>query len=143
MRGAFALLALALCMLLAACRHAPPEEALRATIAKMQADGEQHRVGEVMDNVAEDFGGPGGMDRTGLRRLLALTSLQNRKLGVTLGPLHVQMAGERATVQFTLAASGGSGGLLPDRGQIYEVTTGWRLEGEDWKLISASWKETL
>jgi hypothetical protein len=143
MRAGFAMLLLAACALLGACHKTPPEQALRATITKMQTDGEQHRVSDVMDSVAEDFGGPGGMDRKGLSTMLTLIAMQNQELGVSLGPMDVQMVGERATVKFTLAASGGSGRFLPDRGQIYDVTTGWRLEGEDWKLISATWKEKL
>ena len=129
--------------MLPGCRSTPPEEALKATIAKMQADGEQHHVSDVMDSVAEDFGGREGMDRKGLRQMLTLASMQNQELGVTLGPLDTKVMGDRATVEFTLAASGGSGRLLPDRAQVYDVTTGWRLEGGDWKLISASWKEKL
>ena len=109
----------------------------------MQADGEQHRVSDVMASVSDDFGGRDGMDKPGLRHMLTLLSLQNRRLGVALGPLDVKVIGDRATVDFTLAASGGSGRLLPERAQVYDVTTGWRLEGGDWKLISASWKEKL
>jgi len=49
---------------------------------------------------------------------------------------------DRATVNFTLALSGGQG-LMPAQGQIYQVQTGWRLEGDDWILLSATWKPTL
>jgi hypothetical protein len=128
---------------LAACSSTPPEEKLRATITQMQEDGEAHKVSAVMEHVAEDFGGPGGMDRQALQRLLTFTSLRNRDLGISIGPMDVELIGERATVDFTLAASGGSGGLLPDRGQIYEVTTGWKLVDGEWMLISANWKEQL
>ena len=128
---------------LAGCSSTPPEEALKATIAQMQADGEQRKVSDVMDSVADDFGGREGMDKRGLRSMLTLIGMQNQNLDVTLGPLDVKVMGERATAQFTLAASGGSGRFLPDRAQVYDVTTGWRLEGDEWKLISASWKEKL
>src|SRR6187401_2364898 len=84
---------------LAGCEKTPPEEKLRATIAQMQADGEAHEVGAVMDSVAEDFGGPGGMDRKQLQAFLALTSLRNKELGVTLGPIEVELMGERATAK--------------------------------------------
>ena len=128
---------------LAACSSTPPEEKLRATIEQMQKDGEAHDVSGVMDHVAADFGGPGGMDRQALQRLLTFTSMRNRDLGISIGPMDVELIGERATVEFTLAASGGSGGLLPDRGQVYEVTTGWKLVDDEWILISANWKEQL
>jgi hypothetical protein len=139
----FATLLCGLLLALAGCESTPPEQKLRATISKMQTDGEQHRVGDVMDSVAEDFGGGGGMDRQALHRMLIGISMQNQELGVTIGPIDVEVIGDRATAKFTLGASGGSGRLLPDRAQVYDVTTGWRLEDGEWKLISASWKEKL
>jgi hypothetical protein len=133
----------ALCAVLGGCDSTPPEAKLRATIAQMQADGEAHKVAAVMDSVAEDFGGPEGMDRKQLQRFLTFTSMSNQALGVTLGPMDVEVMGERATAKFTLYATGGSGGLLPDRAQVYDVTTGWKLVGGEWKLISANWKDQL
>jgi hypothetical protein len=132
-----------LSLLLFGCHSTPPEQALRNTIAAMQAAGEQHKTSEVMDSVADDFAGPDGMDRKQMQRFLIGISLQNRKLGTTIGPLDIKIIGDRATVNFTLGASGGAGGWLPDRAQVYQVETGWRMEGSDWKLISANWKEKL
>jgi hypothetical protein len=142
-RGAwFAALLLVVFAALAGCDSTPPEEKLKATIAKMEVDGEAHKVSDVMDAVAADFGGE-GMDRKGLQRFLTLVSMQNANVGVTIGPVEVEVIGERATAKFTLAATGGAGRFLPDRAQVYDVTTGWRLEGGEWKLISAQWKDQL
>jgi len=33
--------------------------------------------------------------------------------------------------------------VLPANGQVYEVTTGWRLEDGDWRMLSAEWKSKL
>lgn len=116
---------------------------MRDTIAAMQKAGEQHQTSKVMDSVAEDFAGRDGMDRKQLQRFLLGISLQNQKLNTSIGPLDIKIIGERATVNFTLGASGGGGGWLPERAQVYEVNTGWRLEGGEWMLISADWKEKL
>ena len=134
---------LALQLACAGCRHAAPEQALRDTIANMQQAGEEHRVSDLMNSVAEDFVGSEGMDHKQLRQYLTVIGLQNRQLGTTLGPLQIELVGDRARVAFTLAASGGAGGWLPDRAQVYDVETGWRLEGNDWKLISANWSPKL
>jgi hypothetical protein len=140
----FATLLCALFAALAGCDSTPPEQKLRDTITRMQTDGEQHRVSDVMDSVAEDFGGGGGMDRAALHRMLLGISMQNQQLGVTIGPVDVEVIGERATAKFTLGASGAAAGrFLPDRAQVYDVTTGWRLEDGEWKLISADWKDKL
>ena len=42
-------------------------------------------------------------------------------------------------VRFDAVVTGGAGTLLPQSGQVYDVTTAWRLEGGDWRLVSAEW----
>jgi hypothetical protein len=129
---------------LAGCDSTPPEQKLRDTIKQMAADGEARQVSKVMDVVADDFGGPGGMDRKGLRRFLTFAGMQSADIGVTMGPVEVELIGERATAKFTLGVTGGAAGrLLPDRAQVYDVTTGWRMEGGEWKLIAANWDDQL
>src|SRR6187200_3677902 len=117
---------LALCMVLAACAKTPPEQALRRTIDDMHAAVEARDVSGLSDGIARDFIGPGGMDRTAARRLAQLVFLRNQKVGMTVGPLDIAMREGGATVRFTAAMTGGSGGLLPQSGQVYEVRTDWR-----------------
>ncbi|WP_460457615.1 nuclear transport factor 2 family protein [Arenimonas alkanexedens] len=123
----------------AGCSREPPEEALRATIAEMQAAAEARDSSALVDSVAEDFAGPGNMDRDQFRRYLALIWLRNREVAVRLGPLDVELLGERARVNFTAATTGGEG-FLPDRADVYQVRTGWRLDDGEWMLISAEWE---
>jgi ketosteroid isomerase-like protein len=132
-----ALLALAGCS-----KHTPPEQALRDTIAKMQAAGEARDVDALFAPIADDFAGEGGMDRRQFHAYVALMTMRNQNIGVTLGPIEVKLFGDRATATFTAAVRGGPG-FLPDQAQVYAVETGWRRDGEDWKLISASWKPQL
>ncbi|WP_374604973.1 nuclear transport factor 2 family protein [Arenimonas sp.] len=139
-RAAFTALVLALLALAAGCARTPPEQALRETIAAMESAAEARDSDALVDHFADDFAGPGGMDRDQFRRYLALIWLRNRDVGVTLGPLEVELAGQdRARVNFTAAARGGTG-WMPERAEVYQVKTGWRLEGDEWKLISADWE---
>lgn len=126
----------------AACSREPPEEALRATIAEMQAAAEARDSGALVESISEEFAGPDGMDRERFRQYLAVIWLRNREVGVNLGPLDVKLIGERATVDFTAAATGGEG-WMPDRAQVYQVSTGWRVEDGEWRLISARWEPQL
>lgn len=141
-RGVFTLLLAGLLGLVAGCSREPPEQALRDTIAGMQAAAEARDSSALVDTFSEDFIGPEGMDRDQFRRYLAVIWLRNREVGVNLGPLEVELIGERATVRFTAAATGGEG-WLPDRAQVYQVRTGWRIEGGEWRLISADWEPAL
>ena len=139
-RTVFTALVLATLGLATGCSRTPPEQALRETIAAMEAAAEARDSSALVANFAEDFAGPEGMDRDQFRRYLALIWLRNQDVGVTLGPLAVELVGQdRARVDFTAAARGGAG-LLPERAEVYQVSTGWRLEGDDWKLISVDWE---
>jgi ketosteroid isomerase-like protein len=132
------------CLLMqAACSRPAPEQALRDTIAQMQSAMEARDADALDEHVAEDFIGPDGMDRKDARRMAQLVFLRNRDIGATLGPLQVSMQGEHATVRFSAALTGGSGALLPDSAQVYEVTTGWRMRDDEWELVSAEWKPRI
>ena len=136
-----ALLAM-LALLSAACSRTPPEEALRAKIAAMEDAAETRDAAGLAAHLAGDFVGPGGMDRDRFRRTAALLWLRSSDVGVTLGPLDVEVRGEHAQVRFTAITRGGAG-ILPDQAQVYDVDTAWRLQDGEWALISARWEPAL
>lgn len=129
-------------LVLAACARTPPEEKLRATVAGMQAAIEQRDASSLQDAIADDFIGPDGLDREGARRMAQLMFLRYRDVGVTLGPLDIDLRDQHATVRCTAAITGGAG-VLPESGQVYDVETGWRLEDGEWRLVNASWRPRL
>lgn len=144
-RGLCALLLVLLMALgLAGCGRPPPEQAVRAQIAAMQAAIDARDAGKVGDLLAEDFIGNDGMDKRGARRLAAGIFLQYRNVTGRIGPVNVQLRGENdAIARFTVLATASSGGLVPQDGQVFEVETGWHRDGSDWRLRSASWKPKL
>lgn len=131
---------LGLLVSLAGCSREPPEQALRATIAAMEAAAEARDSEALLERLSEDFVGPDGMDRERFRRYLALIWLRNREVGVGLGPIQVELVGLGARAEFTATTRGG-GGLVPDR--VYRVKTGWRMEAGQWRLLSAEWEPVL
>lgn len=128
--------------LLAGCARTPPEERLREAVGELQAAIGERNVSALDDMLTDDFIGPGGLDRSGARRMAQATYLRYRDVGITLGPLDVDVQEQHATVRFTAALTGGAG-MLPDSGQIYDVETGWRLDDGEWRLVNASWKPRL
>ena len=138
----FASLLLMLCLGLMACSKPAPEQALRDSIQQLEQSAIAKDGGVFFKYFAEDFSGSDGLDRDSFRRYVQLIWLQHKDIGVQMGPLDVKLIEDRATVNFTVALSGGQG-LIPDQGQIYQVQTGWRLEGDEWQLISATWKPIL
>jgi hypothetical protein len=136
-----------ICMILAflaACHRTPDEQRIRESIEAMQKAIEVGQPRDFISYVAKDFtGNDGTVDRDGLMNILRIEVLRNEKAGVTLGPIDVDLQGDRATVRVTATLTGGSGGLLPERGSIYAITSGWRREGSDWRCYNASWEQML
>jgi hypothetical protein len=130
---------LCLALGMAACGSAPPEERLRQQFSAMQSAVEQKRVGDFMAGVSDEFTGSGGMDRGALHNLLRVSTLGQASVGVTTGPLDVHVQGQDATVKFPVLLTGGSGRLLPQQAQTYQVTTGWRMEDGEWRVHYAHW----
>ncbi|CAD0335592.1 hypothetical protein NCPPB940_24680 [Xanthomonas hortorum pv. taraxaci] len=132
----------AFCVLLVAgCAKPGPEQRLRATLVQMRAAIEARDVRGAMAPVAENFVGEHGMDAAGVRRLLQLQLLGHQTIGVTVGPVDVQMQGSTATARFSvllpshhrLAATRQRVGAVP-----CAVDGGWRV-GQ----LSASRREAL
>ncbi len=132
-------IALIVCAL-AACTRQAPEQRLRETVAAMQAAVEAREPKVFMAAVAPDFVGNDGLDREGLARLLRAQLLLNADIGVRTGPLEVSMGPQgTATVRFSVLLTGGNGRFLPERGQMQQVTSGWREQEGEWLLYHASW----
>lgn len=138
-----ALLAMGIVLLLAGCTRDTPEQALRLQLQRMQDAAGERDTGSFMEKVTGDFTGNDGMDRAALHNLLRMQMLANRNAGVTMGPVEVDLRGERATVHFTVLLTGGSGRLIPDSAQGYSITSGWRIEDGDWRVYYANWETKL
>jgi ketosteroid isomerase-like protein len=131
-------------LLLAGCHRTPDEQRIRDAVAAMQAAVEARDPRGFMRHVSADFtGNDGQADRDGLHNLLRAQVLRNESVGVTLGPIDVDLQGDRATVGVTVTLTGGSGGLLPEHGSIYSIVSGWKREGGEWKCFNAAWKRKL
>jgi hypothetical protein len=114
-------------VLASGCGRAEPEKQLRSTIAAMAQAIEQHRVSDALEPLAEDFTrDSGAFGKQEARRVLAGAMLRNEKIQLSATVTEVRVAG-----------------LLPERGQTWEFDTAWRLEGGQWKVFNAEWREGL
>ena len=128
---------------LASCSRTPPETRLRERIAQMQTALEAREISRFMDGVAEDFSGASDLDRRGLHNFLRVQVLRHAAIGLTPGPLDVRLHGERATVKFSVMATGGQGGLLPDSARPWIVRSDWRDGPDGWQVFRAEWEPAL
>lgn len=135
---------LAICMAATSvgCARTDPELRLRESLGSLQAAIEARDVGAIDALLADDFIGPDAMDRRGARRLAQLSFMRFKDVGVRLGPPDIRITGDRATVEFSAAMTGGSGALFPDSADVQQVRTAWRADGDEWRLLSAEWGES-
>lgn len=131
---------LLLAIVLAGCSGDSPEQAVRQQVDALQAAIDTRNAGDIEDLLAEDFVGNEGLDRRGARQLAAAMFLRHREVAAKVGPVSVELRGEGdAIARFSVLATGGSGGLLPEQGQVYQFETGWRRVDGEWMLLTASW----
>jgi hypothetical protein len=128
-----------LCWWLASCSQTSPEQRLQRQFEHMQTAVEERRPDDFMAAVSADFAGNGGMDRAALHNLLRLQVLGNASVGVTRGPLDIELQGDRATVKCSVLLTGGNR-FLPERAQTYVITSGWREEDGEWRVYYADWR---
>lgn len=128
-------------MLTACSENLSIEQQIIATLEIMEEAAEQGQHFDFMDHVADSFNGQqSSMDRRAFHRFMIFQINRNRRLQAQFFPIHVQDSGnDRAIAHFRLLVTGG-GGLLPERGQFFEVETHWQLESGDWMLIKADWE---
>lgn len=130
-------------MALAACHRTPDEQRIRESIGAMQQAVEAGKPRDFMAYVTADFNGNDGtVDRGALGNILRVEVLRNERAGVTLGPIDVDLQGDRATVHVTATLTGGAG-LMPESASVYAITSGWRREKSDWRCYNASWEQKL
>lgn len=138
--------------LAAGCARSSPERELRDTVAKMARAIEAREPGDFLEHLADDFTrNSGAFGKREAKRVLAGVLLRNEKIAVTAvvtsvvinGERGGEGDGERAQVVLRVVATGGSGGLLPERGQTWEFDSAWRRERGRWKVFNAEWREGL
>lgn len=125
------------------CGGGTPEQRLRDSMEQLQGAIQARDAKAVQAHLAEDFVGPAGLDRDGARRMAAASFLRYRGVWLQVAAQRYEVSGDRATVEFEAALGGGSGQVLPEAAQLYQVRTGWRERDGEWRMISAEWTPRL
>jgi len=117
------------------------EQQIIATLRNMETAAEEGRHLDFMENVSDDFSArQGSMGRLDFHRFMIFQINQHRRLQAQFFPIYVSETGDdTASAHFKLLVTGGAG-MLPERGQLFEVETKWVQDGGDWLLSEADWE---
>lgn len=132
---------LAAACLVAGCGDEPSvEQQIIGVITEMETLAEAGERRAFMNLVDDDFQGQQGrMARDDFHRFMVLQWNQNQRLYAQLFPIHVEpVDNDLARARFRALITGGRG-LIPERGELYQIETTWRRHGSDWLLVEANW----
>lgn len=140
MKARFALAVVA-ALALAACGKEPTlEQQIIGAITELEKLAEAGERRAFMDRVDEAFSGQQGtLMRLEFERFMVLQWNRNQRLYAQLFPISVRAEGpDRASARFKALVTGGRG-LLPERGELFQVETTFRRTDGEWLLLSADW----
>jgi hypothetical protein len=122
----------------------PPgdEERIAALFPAAARALEEKRVGDAVEAVSERFRGE-GLDRRGLKQLLAALVLRGQWVSVTVAGSRVRLEGDAAeAVVDVVAARSGAGArladLLPEQASANRLTCRLERESGEWRVVSAA-----
>jgi hypothetical protein len=125
----------------------PPsdEELVRSLLEEAVRAAEEHRVSDAVAGLSERFHGQ-GLDKRGLKQLVAGNALRGRWLMVRIAGLRVEVADDTARAGVDLVASRSGAGraladLLPSEANAWRVDCRLEREPEGWRVVAATWVE--
>jgi hypothetical protein len=128
---------------------APAEQAISQAIKNLAEGIEQRDSSAVVEHLHEDLqineSNHGSLDLDQARRIMTAAFFRHRNISVVLTNIQVipdNIREDLASAHFNALVTGGSGGILPDRAQLYRVESQWLNDG-DWKLVSLQAKRAL
>ncbi len=125
--------------------RAPPTDAdrIRARVADAARAAEEPRVSDAVEGVSGRFSG-GGLDRHGLKQLVAFHVLRGEWVSVTVAGARIAVAGDaaRANVDAVLARGKGKPleALVPGEASAHRFACRLARERDGWRIVEAEWR---
>jgi hypothetical protein len=136
-----AALCLAALLLLAGCGEEDSiETQINIALTELEKRAEAGERRPFMALVADEFVGQNNMTKDEFQRFFVMQWNRYQALQAQIMPITVEhREGDRARATFRAFVTGGRG-IIPENGQMYDVTTLWVREDGDWLLSGARWE---
>jgi hypothetical protein len=126
-------------------RPATDEELIRALFEDAARAAGERRVSDAIAGVSERFTA-GGLDRHGVKQLVAVHALRGEWASVSIAGLRVRLEGDRARASVdALLARGGAQGkplsaLSLGEASVHRFACRLEREQEGWRIVEATWR---
>lgn len=132
---------------LAACSEPVDDKSqIRARVAAMETASEARDLSAALEPVHDSFVGNKRISKPNLRGLLLLNFRQNKNVHVLVNGLDIIVDKNAkplsANVKCNLALAGRDGSL-PKAARVLQVESVWQKHGDEWFVVSASWRDPL
>jgi hypothetical protein len=120
------------------------EERIVALLEDAARAAEERRVADAVAPVSERFAA-GGLDRRGVKQLVALQVLRGEWVSVSVTTPRVRLDGDRARANVDAVLSRGAKGkalaaLVPGEASVHRFALRLEREPEGWRVVEASWR---
>lgn len=143
MRASLAVVALAV-IGLASCKKDTDEQKIYKILDAGVASLEAGQVKDAMEHVAEDFADESGLDKQGIRGVLAGQVLRGNRITIMRRDEKVAVDGASAVATLDVALFQGDRaklkGVLPQRSGTYRFTITLRKDGDEWLITKAKYE---
>lgn len=122
------------------------EDLVRALFEDAARAAEEQRVSDAVEAISERFRGGEGLDRRGVKQLVAYHALRGEWVSVSIAGARVRVDGDRAraNVDAVLARASGKGkalaALLPGEGSAHRFECKLEREQDGWRIVEATWR---
>ena len=121
------------------------EERIRKLILEAARAAEERRPRDAVLPLSDRFSG-GGLDRDGVRSLIALETLRGSWTSVTVAGMAVEVDGDRARAAFDLVAARGGArrtlaDLWPAEANAFRVACELERERAGFRVVRGRWRE--
>ena len=125
---------------LLSCDKASELSQLNLRIDKLVSAVENHMIGDIKTILANDFMTIKSLNKIQFLLFVNHQFKRNKSISISVLDKDVRLNEKKADVIFKVLLLG-SNDWLPERGQIYNVTSRWKKENGDWVMSRLRWEK--
>lgn len=121
-----------------------PEDQIRQVLALMEQSAQDRSTSGVMEHISDNYVDHLGNDKKQIRQLITFQVLRNQKISVFTLIRSIEVNGESAEVELSVASAGRESDLSNESqrltADVYRMSLLMQRADSKWQVASASWE---